>query len=42
MSALFTCKDPATWRSVHENYWHVVEAKVKSKKLERLLNLDKW
>lgn len=42
MSALFTCEDPATWRSVHSNYWDVVEAKVKSKKSGKLLNLDKW
>lgn len=42
MSALFTCEDPATWRNVHDNYWDVVEAKVKSKKMGKLLNLDKW
>lgn len=42
MSASFTCEDPATWRSVHDNYWDVVEAKVKSKKHGKLLKLDKW
>lgn len=42
MSALFTCEDPATWRSVQDNYWDVVEAKVKSKKHGKLMKLDKW
>lgn len=42
MSALFTCEDPARWRSVHDHYWDVVKAKVKSKKPGKLLNLDKW
>ncbi|TNN03992.1 hypothetical protein fugu_001021 [Takifugu bimaculatus] len=42
MSALFTCEDPATWRSVHDNYWDVVEAKVKGKTPGKLLILDKW
>ncbi|XP_067433480.1 uncharacterized protein zgc:112496 [Thunnus thynnus] len=43
MSALFACEDPATWRSVYEKYWGVVEAKeAKGKKPGKLLNLDKW
>lgn len=42
MSALFTCEDPATWRSAHDNYWDVVEAKVKGKTPGKLLILDKW
>ncbi|XP_003961496.1 uncharacterized protein [Takifugu rubripes] len=42
MSALFTCEDPATWRGVHDNYWDVVEAKVKGKTPGKLLILDKW
>lgn len=42
MSALFACEDPATWRSVYDKYWDVVEAKAKSKKPGKLLNLDKW
>ncbi|AWP17544.1 Hypothetical protein SMAX5B_020197 [Scophthalmus maximus] len=42
MSALFACEDPASWRSVYDKYWDVVEAKAKSKKPGKLLNLDKW
>ncbi|XP_040922955.1 uncharacterized protein zgc:112496 [Toxotes jaculatrix] len=42
MSALFACEEPATWRSVYEKYWDVVEAKTKGKKPGKLLNLDKW
>uniref|UniRef100_A0A3B4T9T3 Zgc:112496 n=1 Tax=Seriola dumerili TaxID=41447 RepID=A0A3B4T9T3_SERDU len=42
MSALFACEEPATWRSVYEKYWDVVEAKAKAKKPGKLLNLDKW
>ncbi|XP_026171012.1 uncharacterized protein LOC113135310 [Mastacembelus armatus] len=42
MSALFACEDPATWRSVYEKYWGVVEAKAKGKTPGKLLKLDKW
>lgn len=42
MSALFACEDPATWRSVYDKYWDVVEVKVKGKKPGKLLGLDKW
>ncbi|XP_068161902.1 uncharacterized protein zgc:112496 [Antennarius striatus] len=42
MSSLFACEDPATWRSVYEKYWDVVEARVKGKKPGKLLSLDKW
>ncbi|XP_039991823.1 uncharacterized protein zgc:112496 [Xiphias gladius] len=42
MSGLFACEEPATWRSVYEKYWDVVEAKAKGKKPGKLLNLDKW
>ncbi|KAM7370941.1 hypothetical protein PAMP_010449 [Pampus punctatissimus] len=41
MSALFACEDPATWRSVYEKYWGIVEVK-KSKKPGKLMKLDKW
>ncbi|XP_069547591.1 uncharacterized protein [Brachyistius frenatus] len=40
MSALFACDEPATWKSVYEKYWRVVEAK--AKKSGKLLHLDKW
>ncbi|XP_057682909.1 uncharacterized protein zgc:112496 isoform X2 [Corythoichthys intestinalis] len=44
MSELFECKQPDTWRKVEGKYWHVVEAKSKSKKASggKLQNLDKW
>ncbi|XP_013863630.1 uncharacterized protein zgc:112496 isoform X2 [Austrofundulus limnaeus] len=42
MSALFACEEPATWRSVYEKYWDVVEAQAKSKKSRKLLELEKW
>ena len=42
MSILFACEDPATWRSVYDAYWDVVEAKAKVKKPGKLLNLEKW
>ncbi|KAM9715961.1 uncharacterized protein ACNS7B_022107 isoform 2-T2 [Menidia menidia] len=42
MSALFTCEEPSSWRSVYDNYWAVVEAKAKTKKAGSLLKLDKW
>ncbi|TMS22660.1 hypothetical protein E3U43_012925 [Larimichthys crocea] len=43
MCTLFACEDASTWRSVYEEYWHVVEAKAKGKKpAGKLLNLDKW
>ncbi|XP_019939037.2 uncharacterized protein [Paralichthys olivaceus] len=42
MTDLFACEEPAAWRSVHDKYWDVVEAKAKSKRAGKLLNLDKW
>uniref|UniRef100_UPI0037E970CA uncharacterized protein n=1 Tax=Semicossyphus pulcher TaxID=241346 RepID=UPI0037E970CA len=42
MCTLFACEDPASWRSVYEKYWDVVEAKTKGKKPGKLLSLDKW
>ncbi|XP_047465244.1 uncharacterized protein zgc:112496 [Mugil cephalus] len=42
MDDLFTCEDAATWRTVYEKYWSVVEVKAKGKKPGKLLNLDKW
>nr|XP_020461954.1 uncharacterized protein LOC109963621 isoform X1 [Monopterus albus] len=42
MSTLFACEEPATWRSVYEKYWDVVEAKAKGKTHGKLLKLDKW
>lgn len=42
MSALFACEEPATWRSVYEKYWDVVEVKAKGKKSGKLLELEKW
>lgn len=42
MSDLFACADAATWRSVYDKYWDVVDAKAKVKKPGKLLSLDKW
>ncbi|XP_053269898.1 uncharacterized protein zgc:112496 [Pleuronectes platessa] len=42
MSDLFSCEEPAAWRSVQDKYWDVVEAKSKSKKPGKLLILEKW
>ncbi|XP_015818880.1 uncharacterized protein zgc:112496 [Nothobranchius furzeri] len=42
MAALFACEEPATWRSVYERYWDVVETKAKGKKPGKLLELEKW
>ncbi|KAM6897581.1 uncharacterized protein FYW49_018878 [Xenentodon cancila] len=42
MVDLFTCEDPAAWRSVFGKYWDVVEAKARGKKAGKLLKLDKW
>lgn len=42
MSDMFTCEEPATWRSVFQIYWNVVEARMKGKTHQKLLTLDKW
>ncbi|XP_010770460.1 uncharacterized protein [Notothenia coriiceps] len=42
MSSLFSCEEPNTWRTVFGKYWDVVEAKSKSKKPGKLLDLEKW
>ncbi|XP_010887145.2 uncharacterized protein zgc:112496 isoform X2 [Esox lucius] len=44
--SLFTCEDPAVWRTLYGRYWEIVEAKSigkgKNKKSGKLLPLDKW